>query len=150
MLTVTPLTRPMLEHYWPAVRNYLVTAATRSDSVCLPERVFSSMYSETAFVYLLHWERKLVGTLVVRTTTSDAEDTDLDVWALATDPGMPGELFNQLNDHLEKHAQSVQARTISMASTRKGWGRFLERLGWKPTFITYERPVPPTKDSDNG
>lgn len=136
-----PLTPSNAPDLWPYVRSQLLRVEQRVGAQMLPEEVFATWKSGQAAVYVFRWDGELAGAAACQQNRRDDGRIELWVWGLSFDGVAPKELPRAVNEWLKDGARHIGASSVSMKSTRRGWGRYLESFGWKPTLVQYTLEV---------
>ncbi len=136
-----PLTGENAPDLWPYIREQLLRVERRVGSRALPEEVYASWSLGNAMVYVFLWEGLLSGAIACQKNRRDDGRPELWVWGMSFDGIAPSGLAPAVNEWLRNGARQIGAVSVSMKSTRKGWGRYLEGLGWKPTLVEFTLEV---------
>lgn len=142
MFSFRAISEENLPELWPVARRYLLKVADRNKVTTLPEDVFVELRRGACSVLVLFWNGAVVGAAAVRLAPRDDGRQGVFIWALGTEPTMPKEFFQQFSDEMVSRATTVGAVSVSMTSSRPGWGRFIRQFGWKPTHTTFAIEVP--------
>ena len=140
-LTAVGLTESNLPELWPFIRTQLMRVEDRNGCALLPEEAFASWKAGISAINALYWGDDLFGVVVLQNTKRDDKKNELWVWAMALDGIATTDQLGELNDWLKWFCRSINASSVAMKSSRKGWGRFLTNYGWEPTLIEYKLEV---------
>lgn len=135
---LNPITAPDL---WPFVRSQLLRVEGRTEARMLPEQVYQTWILGNCNVFVFRWEGRNAGAAVLQNNRRDDGHPELWVWGLSLEGHPPRELPAVVNEWLKVTAQQIGAASVSMKSARRGWGRYLEGMGWKPTLVEYTLEV---------
>jgi hypothetical protein len=137
-IALTPENAPAL---WRYLREELLRVSDATNSLTLPEEVYASWRSDQCSVFQLCWRETPNGIAVLKPSYRDDGCRELWVWALSFHPIADPQMVLEVNDWLRALAMNTGSKSIAMRSGRKGWGRYLEDLGWKPTLVEYSLEV---------
>lgn len=123
-----------LKDVWPSIRENV--ASTEAPDHIIPEEVYAMCFTNQATLFILKLDGEPVGHAVVRLILPD-----LHLWQLYNKPGF--DCMHLFKPELLELGRNVGARHITFGTSRPGWKKVGEELGFKPRMIVYELPVEP-------
>lgn len=105
----------------------------------------SEYQRNAANVWAFLWKGEFIGCAVTYPDTDEYRRTRLWCWALTfhgegNNPATP-EQKGAIVDWLRNKARSIGAATVGMSSSRKGWERYAESIGFHKTTTEFALPV---------
>lgn len=123
---------PELRDVWPTIR--LELDGIRMPDGSIQEEVFLACANGGAVLCLLSVDGKRVGWMILRHLMRDFH-----IWLLY---GINGyDVMSVFRADLMQMARVAGANMLTFGSARRGWGKVVDRHGFKIRCVTYECPV---------
>jgi len=130
--TIEAIQPAKLKDVWPSIREDV--ASMDSPDHVIPEEVYAMCFTNQATLFILKLDGEPVGHAVVRLILPD-----LHLWQLHNKPGM--DCMHLFKPELQELGKNVGARHITFGTSRRGWVKVAEELGFKPRMMVFEMPV---------
>jgi len=128
-----------LQPQWGWLKPRLELVAKRSGARWIPEDVYAAVKSGAASLFIVERpDAERLGVLVVQ-PIRDFDAKILSVWVLHNEG--KEDIIGKCEDDLVRMARQMGARRIGFTSARRGWGRRLERFGYREVGRIYEKEI---------
>ncbi|SOY56033.1 hypothetical protein [Cupriavidus taiwanensis] len=124
-----------LSDHWGKVREGLESLLASVECNWLPEDVYHALKTGKSTLHLCSDAGRFLG-FVVLTPDTTYDGRVLHIWAAYSTTGRP--MTEAFFPFIRQCAEAIDAKRISFASPRAGWGRVAKRLGFRAKDVTYE------------
>lgn len=124
--------------YWELVKPGLEKVKKHGGG-WLNEDIYASIKAGQSNLHVFYDDATYVGFVLITPSVGFGGNV-LHVWAMYSDD-QNQQYHDEVNNQLTQWAESMKAKTITFHTSRKGWGKVGEKLGFKAVMTIYERTV---------